>query len=341
MSVKWTTDPVLESKLRQLGVSFKLETGISMSGIDVHGSRKNNARLRTEWNEELSVEYGVAMADGDAFPAVVLRATEGGFKFFVLSGNHRVGAAKLLDETTIDAYLIESSDEMVFQIITRAANRWMGDRQSKDEAVEHARELIRRYGRTQTEMARLFGLKPAWLAKALRAEDVRDDLGRLGIENHAMPRSVLEQLSKLTDNERVFRKAGYLAASYSLSGDRVRDLAAAVDAQRTESDQIDAIKMFEDALREERPIPAAPRSVASRRPQRSKLYQYVTTLSRFLKAGNRGREFETLDQIGVTDVHDRHNLRQHWREIRKTIDTLFHLSDIKHGNQPAKKKVKA
>lgn len=323
--LKWAIDPIVESKLKQLGATFRYVPGIQLESIDVFGSRRNNARLSEEWNEGLSIEYGVAMADGDTFPAPVFRQVTGDFSYFILSGNHRVGAAKLLEETNIDAYVVAGDDELVMQMITRAANRWMGDRQSKEEAVEHARMLITQYSKSVKEMAKLFGLKPDWLSKAIKAEQTRDNLAKCGVETDGLSRAILQTIGGLDHNERVMSRAASVASRFKLTGDRVRDLVASVKLGKSEDDQLEAVKVFEDRVRSERLPPAVSdqSQIATRRPERARLMQYVNTLHSFLITGRRGHPFETLEQIGVTSRHDRHDLRERFKCIRKSMETLF------------------
>jgi hypothetical protein len=340
MLAKWTTDAIAESKIKAIGIGFRYVKGLEIAKIDIAGSRRNNARLREQWNEDLSVEYGVAMADGDTFPAPVLREVSGGtYKYFVLSGNHRIGAATMLNDKMIDAYIVEGDDEMAFEIITRSANRWMGDRQTKEEAVEHARALIAKYNRPQQEVAKLFGLKPNWLSNALRAEDTRDEMEKLGLHSRELPRATILHLSQLSDNERVFRKAGYLASKFKLPAERVKDIVIAAKGQKSEQGAIDVLKRVEDDLRSETAVATvAAASPVYTRPERTRLFQYVNTLHNFLNTGRSGQPFATLEQIGVTSVHDRHELRERFRSVRVHMDEMFRHAEkatlSKNGKKP-------
>lgn len=325
----WTSDQILESKLRQMGVGWKYDKSVPLDKIDIHGSRRNNARLKDQWNENLSIEYGVAMEEGDIFPAPALRAVfGGGYKFYVLSGNHRVGAANLLGDKTIEAYIVDSSDEMVLETITRAANRWMGDRQSKDEAVEHARALIAKYGRTQQQMAKLFGLKPAWLSLSLRAEDLRDELENIGVPAREIPRSTIMTLAQLDGNTSVMHKAALVTAKYHVTGERVKLMVEQAKSTKSENGMLEVIEEHEAKLRQEEAAASMPRPTPIfKRSKRTKMFRHLNTLHNFLLAGNNGKEFATLQQLGITSGSDRGELRDRFREVKLKFEKLFSLDD--------------
>ena len=337
---RWALDPVAESKLKQIGATFKFVTGIPMEAIDVIGSRRNNARLNEQWDEDLSVEYGVAMADGDTFPAPVLRMVTGEFSYFVLSGNHRIGGAKLLEDTHIDAYVVAGDDELIMQMITRASNRWMGNRQSKDEAVEHARLLISQYGKTVKDMAKLFGLKPDFLYKSIKAEEIRAKLAKLNVTVDSCKRASLQLIGQLDHNERVMSRAAVVANRYVLSSERVREMVALVKQCGTEDEQLAAVNSFEDRVVSERVPPSVAKDakISPSRPERARLMQYVNTLHSFLTIGRKGHPFETLDQLGVTSRKDRHDLRERFKCIRRSMETMFADADRREAATQLKQK---
>jgi hypothetical protein len=325
---QWTDDRIAESKMRSLGVEWEYIKDILISDIDVLGSRRNNARLRDQFNDDLSVQYGVALHDGDVFPAIIIRRVlrPGGFKYFVVSGNHRLGGALLLEDKTLDAYVLNTQDEMFIEMLTRSANRWMGERQSKDEAVEHARELIKRFNKSVPEMARLFGLKEEWLFKALRSESIRDSLNELGLDSSLLPKVTLLHIGQLESNHRVFRHVASLASKFQIKGDRVLDIVRAVKERRTEQDMIDTCKIFEDQLREENRDKMATQNGSKKYPRkstRSRVFTLVNSLAGFLATGHHGKPFTSLDQLELTSPADRNDFKARMKEIDSHIHELY------------------
>ena len=150
--VLWVNDSVVESKLVELGAKYVVKKGIGVDEIDIEGSLKNNARIFEPINEGLVLEYAEAMDKGAKFPMPIMWKPQGSKRFSIISGNHRVSAANL-NSGSVDSYVYTGGDVLVAEVIARTSNRWLGSRQSREEAVLHALAFINRYNMSVKDAA--------------------------------------------------------------------------------------------------------------------------------------------------------------------------------------------
>src|SRR5712672_378946 len=106
--MKWSSDPFAEQSMKDFGASWEIEK-VDVSSIDENASKQNNARVSTApIQDELVEDYALAMERGDVFPLIVL--FKKGKGYIILGGNHRFQALRLLNESSIDAYIVKSDD---------------------------------------------------------------------------------------------------------------------------------------------------------------------------------------------------------------------------------------
>jgi len=318
--ISWVRDLIVENKLKRLGAKISVEKDIKLSSIAIELSKHNNARLREAFNDDLAVEYACAMEGGDKFPMVVLWKAPGQKKYSVLSGNHRVGAVDALDVKSIDAYILEGQDEQLAEVITRTANRWMGDRQSKEEAVEHAKVMIAKFNFTNKEAAQLLNVKIDWLAAAIRAEHTRDSLSALLVDSRDMPRGTLCLLAQIDFNETLFRDAGHLVSRFKMSRDRVQSLITEMKSQPDEQTKLAVVKKWETMLTAEKPRASV---AGTKMKDQSRLRRHMNTLTQFIKTGRSGKAFETLSQLKLTTPTSKAECQKMWKELKALVDEIF------------------
>ena len=330
----WTSDGIVESKLKGLSANYKIAKGVPVSQIDIEASRKNNARLSDSYNEELAMEYAIAMESGDRFPMVILCSKEKDGQYLIMSGNHRVGAAILAERPKVAAYIVDGNDDQVCEVLIRSANRWMGDRQSKEEAVEHAQVLINKYGMDQRQAAQLFGLRESWLNHALKAEGTREKLAKMLVDSTSIPRSVLALLAKLNHNEKIFRKAGHLTSRYTMSTSRVGAMVREVSSQPDESSSLRVLTSWEGMLSDENPKSGL---AGFKLIDASKLRRHINTLTHFITTGRKGKSFDTLRQLKITKASDRQGFQELWWGLRSLMNHLFEedTATIKVSRKPS------
>lgn len=321
----WVKDLIAEAKMKKMGVKWEYKT-IKIADIDVKGSRFNNARVDQAIIEDMVLDYALAMMNGDAFPAIIVVHRKAGF--FVLSGNNRTAAAIEAELTEIDAYVLVSDDAAVVELITRSANRWVGGRCSKKEAVVHARALIIN-GVSRKDAADIMGVRYDWLVQELRLDDMRDDLLKLGVDTTKVSRVAITKLMPLAHNENVLRETAALLARHKVSGEEASSLIESLKLQKSEAASMRVISEFESQFRQ-----SAPRQdVPVKQPVRTRFLKSFNALFNTL-SGKR-----TMRDIQVTNIDDQTELLSKWETMRSRLDGIFGVKDITHeenGSGPKK-----
>lgn len=291
----WKRDDAVESHLGRAGVEWEYLRDIPIAQIDGKASAMNQARWRTQDRimRDLVDTYGIAMLDGDVFPALVAYRRENGL-YVLMGGNHRLLAAKAAGIRSVDAYLVKSSDPMMVRLITTTLNNLEGVRSSADDNIEQAKQWLKQYGRTIKEAAAWFRVKPDSLAEALRAEQAVTRLDALRIEiPEKMARSTLSDLNGIP-NDRALQETASLMIRAGLRGDEATRLIRAVRDQRTEDAQIATVEQW--ANRPEAKYRAAAERVGvnPRRSKRGRLFSLTTGIV------NLAQTNPTLDSMGIT-----------------------------------------
>jgi hypothetical protein len=334
MKLRWTDDPQAESQLAALGLSWTRLT-VHIGEIAIKESLQNNARLDKPLCEDTAFEYACAMEAGAKFPAVVLRPN-GSKLYRVLSGNHRVAGVEVLVEGgSLDrdsavfenAYIISSDDPMILELVVRSANRWQGRRQNSAEAFEHARWMMKKYNMDIAELSKHFFLSVKALRDRFRADDIRANLKASNVSTSRLTDSQITKIGQLGFNQRLEQRAACVAEEYGLKTNEVRDLVdkARRAAQDGEQAGVAAIKEMESTYRAAK-VKAPEGTAAARRPIRARFMTHLVGFHNFLRCGNRGQEFPNLDGLQVAGKHDRHEVHEIWKQLKRKMDTLLHDS---------------
>lgn len=332
MALSWGQDLQVESELTRLGVKWSIVRPLKRD-IDVKASRENNARLHETLNQDRCEEYACAMDRGTTFPRPVLHLPAGFNLYRVLSGNHRVGAVEFMigtgslseDEAVVESYLLKTNDPMILDLITRCANRWQGQRQSREEAVEHAKWMMERYSMSIPELAGYFGLREEWLKYRLRAEDVRRTLKAQMVDADNLTAVCLQKIGQLAFNEPLMRKAGHMAVRFGMRADDIKTM---VDQTKTaatagEVQGVEALKQWERRLREAQAAEPAPNR-GLKRGYRTRFLTVLGSLENLLLRGKAGQPFGSLEELQLTDEHDVATFRARWKAVKRLADSLFH-----------------
>lgn len=344
MKLNWVDDPQAESHLSSLGLSWT-RADVHLREVDIETSKRNNARYDKPVCEETALEYACALQSGSKFPSPVFYRN-GGQRYLLASGNHRSGGVMILkDEGDIEeadcvfwnAYVITSTDKMLLELFIRASNRWQGRRQSKTEALLHARWMMQKYNMDLNELAKQFFLSPKWLKERLRSDEIRQQLEKLGTPTSHLKDSMILVIGRLGFNEKLMQRAAYVAEEYKLNGEAIKTMvdATRISGQAGEQEGIAKIKELEQSFRAVQvKVPTIASPIATRRPVRARFFSHINAFHNFMRCGNKGKEFDRLDDLQITDKHDRHEAHQIWKQLRKKMDTIFHNA---HAQEQVKK----
>lgn len=334
MRLQWTDDPQAESQLSTIGLAWT-RLDIRFTDIAIKESLDNNARLDKPLCEETALEYACSMHVGAKFPAPIFRPNGGG-KYRVLSGNHRVGGVDILiDNHDLDledalfdrAYVVTVDDPAMIELVCRSANRWQGRRQGKTEALEHAKWMMTHYNMGIEELSKNFFLPVKALRDRFKAEELRKTIEAQRVPTFNLLDSQIVALGRLSFNQQLLSKAAAVAQEYCLKLEDTKTLAdrAKAESQNGESAGIAAIAQIAEAHRTVR-LKVPENTVAARRPMRSRFYTHLNSFHNFIKCGNKGRSFDTLDQLQIANKHDRHDAHEVWKSLKKMMDTMFHAA---------------
>jgi hypothetical protein len=242
---KWARDEAAESKMKQMGVKWEVQT-IHVSDVNLELSLHNNARFWGTLDPEMVLEYGVAMERGDAFPMIIVEKK--GKQYLILSGNHRFGAIREVGLTEIEAYVVEGGDKAVIEdMLPRVLNRLHGARQSRQDAITNALYFVDRYGYDCTKAAEAFGLPPHAVIDTQRVRQTRELLATKKVNTERLKDTHIKMLAPIK-NENVLISAARVVSDAKMTGPEAQDLSKEIRAQKTEAAQMAVIAEYEKRM---------------------------------------------------------------------------------------------
>lgn len=245
--MKWCKDPKIEHYLRSLGIKFETAT-VSISDIDRLLSAEKQVRLGKKINDEWVLQYAAAGETGSVFPMVVLNKLKKGY--FIWSGNHRIGAADLQGDTTVDAYIVDVNDPRISDIIPRTINALEAQGvMNKDEKLVHAKYLVDQHSMDPKDAARLMSIKYEWLNVYLRTQQVAEKINQTGVSSTGFSKTVLNKLATIANNTNVLRETTRLLNREKVVGREAEQVIDDVKRGDTEMQQLKEIAKWEEMLK--------------------------------------------------------------------------------------------
>lgn len=305
---EWRSDPDAETILRDIAkLPYVIEV-ISLDSIDWSESANNCARLTDPLNSEKIEDYASGMNRGDVFPRIVVERHKKKNKYVILGGNQRTAALKTIDASAlIECYVVDplTSDER--ELVIRSLNSRHGWGSTKDERLEHAVFLVRKYAMHVDTVARAMVVSSHAINHRIRAEDERTRLAQSGIESAFLPLRTLSALASVAD-ESMRDALAKASIEVKATGEKTAELAAVVSKARSKAAASSAIAEFKKAANVAREI-KKPAGGKLKKPRREKLLSSLTSLADFLERGNDGHSFSTLDELCCSVDHDLDNVR--------------------------------
>lgn len=304
----WRPDPDAEAILRDIAKLPYVTQLISLDEIDWSESANNCARLTDPLNAEKIEDYATCMRAGDAFPMIVVERHGKKNKYVILGGNQRSAAMKTIDPSaTIQCYVIDplTSDER--ELVIRSLNSRHGWGSTKEERIEHAVFLVRKYGMSVDVVSRAMVVGQSTINLHIRSEDERARLAKSGIDSSAMPRSLLSSLPTIAD-ESLRNAVAKASLETKSTAEKTAILASVVAKAKSKAAASAAIADFKKAANAIGEIKKN-RGSSLKKPRREKALYLLTTLCEFLERGNDGQAFSTLDEISCSVEHDLDNIR--------------------------------
>lgn len=220
------------------------EMGIIYDVIDVDLSRLTygditvaQSRLDGLDDDQVHV-YAECMKNGDVFPEIVV-APNASNKFHVLSGNHRVAAAKMIGRATLAGLRVTNLTDAQKLMIVAGANNKHGKNITMDDRKAQACALVEVFGWTIGDAAREFSILEATLSNALQTRRSIARWDRLSGD--------IEMPSKKLTNDR-------MRVISRLRSDRAYGLAAHADPYLSTKDMETAITEANRKLNEDEAV---------------------------------------------------------------------------------------
>ncbi len=296
--MKLTNDFPAEAKMEQFGAKFRVQV-VKLSDIDWTESKTNGARLNDPLNEDLVLEYSLAMERGDVFPMPVLLLV--GRLYVILSGNHRLAAVKLIGISDVQCYVIETSDSGIIEILPRVLNRLHGKRQSKDEAMLHAVYAVDQFGWEPRRAAEMFGLQRDAVSSFIRLRSTRAALEKSGVRTGALKDSHVRDLSAIK-NENVQAAAARIATNTAMTTQVLGEFVQGIKTQRTEATQMAVVADWE---KKTQPMTIALPVVKVPKAMRSKFVGCLTTIEKYIENVTQLSQLQITEKTEVEIVKQR------------------------------------
>jgi hypothetical protein len=246
-----SADPRMERRLRDLGLSVQLMTGVNLKDFNEEASLHNQARLGKPVNLEVVDEYATKMRSGVAFPAIVAWDDPSMSRMLICDGNHRYQATKQINRDVIDAYFIDG-DPMAIQIFMFTVNAEHGVPTDEPTRIHHALWL-HDSGKTIRDAARMMSVKEVKVSKAFKLRDAgsRADSLRINrVKFDSLSQGVRELLANF-DVDEVFKAITELTISAGLTADDIRRARQDLAGERSVTKQLDYIAGMKDAFRDQ------------------------------------------------------------------------------------------
>jgi hypothetical protein len=308
INVQWRDDPDAETILRNIAqLPFVVET-ISLADIDWAESANNCARLTDPLNKEKIEDYATCMKSGDVFPRIVVERHKKKSKYVILGGNQRAAALKLANESSpIECYVVDPLTTGERELVIRSLNSRHGWGSTKEERIEHAVFLVRKYGMQVDAVSRAMVVSTYSIYSRIRAEDERVRLAKNGIDSSAIATSSLCSIARIADESMRDAVARVVVDTKSPS-DKVSELATAVAKAKSKAVASAAVADFRKSVAAIEGIKKT-RPGGVKMPRRERFLKLTTSLVDFLERGNDGGAFSTLDELSCTIEHDLDNVR--------------------------------
>ena len=324
LKLTWMADLKLEADLSALSVVCEVES-IPFGRIDLKESQYNGARVGDALIHELVEDYKQGMLNGDTFPRIVVRQGPSGF--IVLSGNQRTAAiATLIEEqvlpqtVSLEAYVVQTTDQLLLEIIARSGNVGHGGRSSKDERIAHAVYSVRKLGMQTADAAKIFNIAHTTVGTHVRAELKRYELAAAGVDTSQLPNATVDAIGRANDPP-IELKLAHLTVQHRPSAERLKQVSAGIRKSRSHAGRLQKVKTFEKELVQEahrsqkRTHQSNGASKIPQRPRRDRLIRDLRKLTEWLDGGMGGEAFRSLGDCQAADPEDRKVIRDLWGRL--------------------------
>jgi hypothetical protein len=193
--------------------------------------------------------YAECMRNGDVFPEIVVEATKSA-RMRVLSGNHRVEAARAIGLKSIPGLLVTPTDAQRDMIVGGANNRH-GKPITMDDRKAQACRKVEVFGWTHEEAGRMFGISAAVVGNAISSRRARQRWEQLLPDGPAKQRvpsdNRINLIGRLRSDEAFLACAEVMS---DLTSETLQELVGESNRKRKESDAVAVFAEAAQAMRD-------------------------------------------------------------------------------------------
>jgi hypothetical protein len=163
--------------------------------IDVEYGENWQGRLNGPRISDKDVnQIAASMKENNEFPTILL--IKEGDRAFVGDGNHRFGATIKLGEITVPAFVVETKDTQLINLIIRGSNTNHGLSQNDDSIATNVMVLVKR-GVSASEIAKWFSIPVVDVYNIKKESVIRKEFDDEGVNIDDIPRSSLLRISNV------------------------------------------------------------------------------------------------------------------------------------------------
>lgn len=291
----WIAEPLVEEQLSSWNLEYTLEP-IDVDSIDDKASLKNQCRINPLDGETVD-DFVQNMKEGKPFKAIVV--TKISRKYFVLTGNHRVAAAKKAGKKRILAYIVTTKhgqiDDAVIGGLPIKLNMLEGRRQSANERIQAGYRMMFDCGWDAEKVEKEFNISRSALSNEKRARAVKEVVG---IDFDAKESYLA--LAPLMANHDVTKAAAKVCKELNLSSPSMNELSKAVRRKHTTKEQLQVIEGYKNKMRVVKSyIPNKPKKKNEAPPQ-VEFVRLLSNLETFFEGRLKSGAKPSLGGIGFT-----------------------------------------
>jgi len=196
-------------------------------------------------DEQVKV-YAECMKNGDVFPEIVVSVSSND-RVYVLSGNHRVAAARSIGRATLPALRVTNLTDAQKQLIVAGANNKHGKNITIDDRRAQACAMVEVFGWTLVDSARQFSLTVGQIETALQARRSHVRWDQLA-QNNKMP-AKKHGNDRMRNLMRLRSDKAYVAAAEASPLLQTNEFDALVAEANRKLNEDEAVELFASVIR--------------------------------------------------------------------------------------------
>jgi hypothetical protein len=316
--MRWVKDPTAEHGLRTLGIKFETAT-VKLSDIDRKLSADHQVRLGEKINDDYVVDYALAMQNGADFPMPILNKLKRGY--FIWSGNHRVGAAELSGQETIDAYIVEVNDLRLQDILCRVVGVWSTSiPYERTERIIQAAYLVSEHSMDVATASKMLMVKVEALYEHIKRMKVAAAIAQAGVTVNGVSKSLLSALAPIQD-QTVTARVVKLIKKAGVKGSEAAQLVDDVKRQTTTAAMLKEVERWDDMYKARSHREKQPPKGGVKPPHEEKVGKLLLNILQRLEKLVRGKcsreNLQLVEQTKFVAASD------YWRHTAKILDPIL------------------